>query len=333
MFRQHLQYLICPECRGDFNLSAQQANGDVVESGSLICQKCTRAYPIVKGIPHFVPSENYASGFGYEWTKHARTQYDSYTGVPISEKRFFEETKWPRDLKGQTILEVGGGSGRFTEQALKTGAMVVSLDYSHAVEANFASNGTNPNVLIVQGDLYKMPFREQSYDNLYCFGVLQHTPDPEKSFLTLPMFLKPGGRLAADVYKRASYLRGILSRLVPSKYWVRPFTRGKPAETLYPKTKAYIEAMWPLATFLGKIPKFGRWLNWRLVIADYRGMYDLPEEVFKEWAILDTFDMLSPAYDYPQTIETFKAWFEKAGLRDIEVHYGYNGIEGRATKP
>ena len=50
-------------------------------------------------------------------------------------KKIFESSKWNRDLKGETILEVGSGSGRFTEHAVSTGAMVISLDYSIAVEA------------------------------------------------------------------------------------------------------------------------------------------------------------------------------------------------------
>jgi 2-polyprenyl-3-methyl-5-hydroxy-6-metoxy-1,4-benzoquinol methylase len=32
------------------------------------------------------------------------------------------------DLTGQVVLELGSGSGRFTEQAARTGATVVSLD-------------------------------------------------------------------------------------------------------------------------------------------------------------------------------------------------------------
>jgi hypothetical protein len=75
------------------------------------------------------------------------------------------------------------------------------------------------------------------------------------------------------------------------------------------------------------------WLNWRLLVADYRGVFDLPDDLLREWAILDTFDMLSPRYDFPQTQDTLKAWFAQAGMTDVEVHYGYNGIEGRGRKP
>ena len=44
------------------------------------------------------------------------------------------------------------------------------------------------------------------------------------------------------------------------------------------------------------------------------------------------FDILSPAYDQPQRIETVQEWFDKWGLDNVDVQYGYNGIEGRGTR-
>jgi len=69
-----------------------------------------------------------------------------------------------------------------------------------------------------------------------------------------------------------------------------------------------------------------------LLIADYRGRFNLSEKMLKEWAILDTFDGLSPVYDNPQTLETVQQWFREAGLQQCEVHEGFNGIEGRGFK-
>jgi hypothetical protein len=54
--------------------------------------------------------------------------------------------------------------------------------------------------------------------------------------------------------------------------------------------------------------------------------------MLREWAILDTFDMLSPRYDAPQTLENVREWFRVAGLDAVEVEIGYNGIEGRGKK-
>jgi len=48
--------------------------------------------------------------------------------------------------------------------------------------------------------------------------------------------------------------------------------------------------------FTEDLLRYRRTLNWMLLIADYRGILDLSEEQLKEWAILDTFDVLSPMY-------------------------------------
>ncbi|MCX6266797.1 MAG: class I SAM-dependent methyltransferase [Bacteroidetes bacterium] len=306
MFKDHLKYLVCPKCRTKLFKSE---------------------FEIVRHIPRFVSSDNYAGGFGLEWNKHARTQYDSYSGSNVSEKRFFEETKWPKELPGEIILEVGSGSGRFTEHAASTRAMVISLDYSYAVDANFASNGAKSNVLIVQADIYNMPFQYGSFDKLFCFGVLQHTPLPGKSFMELPQYLKTGGSLVIDVYVKKHFSRQLLN----SKYWIRPFTKRLNPEILYDITSKYVNFMWPLARLFNKL-SYGRNLNWFLMIADYGGKFTLPDNILREWAILDTFDMLSPAYDYPQTLETVNQWFHDAHMTFVEVHYGYNGIEARGRK-
>lgn len=325
---EHLHLLACPDCQGPLSLLREERRqGDHVLDGQLGCTRCRAAYPIRGGVPRFVPLDNYATGFGLQWNRHARTQLDSFTGVPLTADRFFKDTQWPRNLSGQTVLEVGCGAGRFTEVVVATGATLVSLDYSTAVEANFGSNGHHPNLLIVQGDIYRMPFPRNSFDRVFCLGVLQHTPDVHKSFQQLPQYLKSGGRLAIDVYRRFGWLK----QLTITKYWARPFTRRMRPETLYPLVERYVRTLWPLTRWLHHVP-YGRNLNWRLLIADYQGMYPLSESLLRDWAVLDTFDMLAPAYDQPQTPETVRRWFEEAGLKEIELGDGINGVVGRAVK-
>ncbi|HVB22662.1 MAG TPA: methyltransferase domain-containing protein [Ktedonobacteraceae bacterium] len=327
MRENSVHYLACPQCQGDLTISSvEKRSGGVLETAELACIDCTATYPIVDYIPRFVPNANYASNFGHEWTIHARTQYDSTSGVNASEKRFFEETGWPIDLTGEVILEAGSGSGRFTEQAAKTNAFVVSFDYSFAVEANYASNGGRENVLIVQADIYHMPFREGSFDKVFCIGVLQHTPDVEKAFLALPPMLKSNGDLVVDVYKKT-----IGRAYMQTKYYVRFMTRNMEPTRLYQRTKRWIDFIWPLAVLIRKIPRIGPILNWRLLVPDY-SREGVPVNSLKEWAYLDAFDMLSPRYDSPQTIKTVQRWFEKAGMAEVVVKYGYNGIEGHGKK-
>jgi SAM-dependent methyltransferase len=322
---EHLPLLACPLCRGPLlcRQNDAQSQGGIISDGQLRCEACRQEYPVIAGVPRFVPHENYASGFGLEWTKHARTQYDSYSGIPVSEQRFFGQTGWPQDMTGELILEVGSGSGRFTEQAARTGATVVSLDYSYAVDANYASNGARRNVLIVQADVFAMPFRPQTFDRVFCFGMLQHTPDPPRAFAALPAMLKAGGALCADIYK-ISFWRTIMQ----TKYWVRPFTRRMNPDRLYARVRRWVDFMWPLANVIRRLPK-GYAINWRLLVADY-SFLGLQGEMLKEWSYLDTFDMLSPRYDRPATKETFRQWAVQANLTDIDAHYSPHGVVMRA---
>jgi SAM-dependent methyltransferase len=327
MYLRHLSLLACPDCRNDLRCTGEAvgADGQVVD-GTLCCTRCGREFPVIKGIPRFVPRDNYASGFGLEWIRHSRTQYDSYSGLGVSRQRFFDQTKWPQDLTGERVLEVGSGSGRFTEQAANTGATVVTLDYSYAVEANYASNGARPNVLIIQADVFAMPFRPQTFDRVFCFGMLQHTPDPARAFAALPPVVRPGGAICADIYK-ATLFRAFLH----TKYYVRPFTRRLDPERLYARACAWVDFMWPLAARIRRLP-MGRAINWRLLVADY-SFLGLKGEMLKEWSYLDTFDMLAPRYDRPARLATVRRWAQQLGLEAMATEYTPHGIVLRAQVP
>ncbi len=171
--RSQVALLACTACKTG-SLVAQEER--------LLCTNCGAAFKVVRGVPRFVPDDDYAGSFGFQWNVHAKTQLDSFTGKPISRTRLFAASGWPTDLSGQTVLEAGSGAGRFTEILVTTGATIVSLDLSSAVDANQQSNGGNPNLLIVQASMFDLPVRRRSIDKVMCLGVLQHTTDPARAF-------------------------------------------------------------------------------------------------------------------------------------------------------
>jgi SAM-dependent methyltransferase len=326
MTRAFVRFLRCPNTGSSLSVeSLIEKDGRIQEGWLTATTNPELRYPIKQFIPRFVEPGNYAASFGFQWLRHSDTQYDSVSGVNSSAKRFFEETRWPPQLKDELILEAGSGAGIFTEHAASTGATIISFDYSLAVEANYARNGKLPNVLILQADIFHMPFAPAIFDKIFCFGVLQHTPSPEKAFYQLVRGLKPGGRIAIDVYRLG--LMGL------TKYLVRPVTRTMAPERLYKICQAHVHCLWPVARLIRKIPKIGPYLNWLLLVADYSAWYKLEDAKLKEWAVLNTFDMLSPRYDKPQTSRKVANWFAKAGLIETDVRHGYNGIEGRGRKP
>jgi 2-polyprenyl-3-methyl-5-hydroxy-6-metoxy-1,4-benzoquinol methylase len=294
------------------------------EGQSLLCPRCGATFPIVRGVPRFVAGSNYADSFGYQWNAHCRTQLDSYTGRSVSADRLFAETGWPRDMKGLTILEAGSGAGRFSEVLAQTGASVVSFDYSTAVDANHVNNRRFDNLTLFQGDIYNLPLEPAQFDKVICFGVIQHTPDPESAFNSLARQVRPGGELVIDAYARkfGSWLQW--------KYLLRPITRRMRQETLYNVVSAVVPPLIPLTRGLRAA---GGRLGARLSpILEYSRL-GLPDAVNREWAILDTFDMYSPAHDHPQSKATITRWFEQAGFGDIDVKSGSNGFVGKGRLP
>jgi uncharacterized protein YbaR (Trm112 family) len=55
MNKNILPLLACPECKGDLELKVNEETDDEVNRGVLTCKICNKSYPIVKGIPNFIP--------------------------------------------------------------------------------------------------------------------------------------------------------------------------------------------------------------------------------------------------------------------------------------
>jgi SAM-dependent methyltransferase len=271
--------------------------------------------------------DNYAANFGLQWNRFRRTQLDSFSGKPISRERFLRSAGIRGDeLRDKLVLDVGCGAGRFAEVALSLGARVIALDYSTAVEACKSNLGGNPRLDVVRGDIYRLPFPTEKFDFIYCFGVLQHTPDAKAAFAQLPRFLKPGGKLAVDFYPK------LARNLLWSKYWIRPLTRRMPQQKLFRWIEKLVPRLLPLSDFLVRIPGTRGKLRYLIPVANYRGILPLSDEQLREWAVLDTFDMLAPAHDHPVTISKLRSWFEDAGLVDLHIERpGF--ITAYATKP
>jgi SAM-dependent methyltransferase len=312
-----LDLLCCRFCRGWLTQPDEH---------SLRCP-CGAAFPVLDGVPRFVPAENYASSFGLQWNQFRRTQLDSYSGLPISRQRFLRYTGWTEaDLRGALVLDVGCGAGRFTEVALSLGARVVAVDYSAAVDACRRNHDGIRELLVVQADIYDLPFRPGAFDRVYCLGVLQHTPDVEKAFRALPPMLKPGGALAVDVYPK------LWTDWFWPKYWLRHVTRRMRPDTLFNSVRTAVRWLWPVSVAAGRLPGVGRKLRHLIPVVNYEGIYPLSPEQLKDWAVLDTFDMLAPAYDQPQSVETLERWLQTSGLEDVEV-FRSGFIVGRGRKP
>lgn len=317
-----------------YSLEIQDLNAadtDRIIRGRLIPFAPSKAeVSIIDGIPRFVPAQNYAANFGLQWNAFRSTQLDSRTGLPLSANRFWKNTRWkPTELKDRTVLEIGSGAGRFTEILLAAGARVVSMDYSSAIDANLANNGVRGDAFFLQGDLYDLPLEDARFDFVFCYGVLQHTPDPALAYRRIFAKVKPGGCISIDWYRRFR-LPNVWS--TPKYFW-RPFVKGISPEKLLRIIRGYMPHWFPVDNAIRRIPKLGPALLALIPIPcwNYLGS-GLSYEQRKEWAVLDTFDALGAAYDQPMTLNEVCDIVQSDANASTSVFYGSNGIVANVRK-
>lgn len=272
-------------------------------------------FPILRGVPRIAEVDNYTENFGVQWNKFEKTQMDREAdGFDLSRKRFFAESGWGNeDLSGKNLLEVGSGAGRFSKVVLEhTQANLYSIDYSDAVTANYHNNSqiAADRFHLFQASIYEMPFPDNSFDKVFCFGVLQHTPDFDASIQALIKKAKPGGEIVVDFYS----VNGWWTK-VQAKYFLRPITKRMSHDRLSRLIDSNIDWMTKVHFLLhraglGVLSRF-------LPLVDIKGTLpaDLTSEQMREWVLLDTFDMFSPQHDHPQRIKDVTAMFEKHGAK------------------
>ena len=313
MKQKLLQKLGCPKCHGALDLLEKKlVENEEIIAGTIECHQCDKNWPIESGIPRFVPTENYASSFGYQWNRFKKVQIDSVNGVAQSERRLHAETEWKKEwTSGEWVLDIGCGAGRFLDVASRDKCEVVGVDISNAVDAAAEMLGGRDNVHLVQANIFELPFRDGSIDACYCIGVIQHTPDPGLALSAIPRVLKAGGKLAVTIYERNKFT------LFNSKYLLRYITRRLSSKVLLAMIYGVMPILWPLTEVLFRIPVLGRLFRFLIPIANYVEDTELSWKQRYQWAVLDTFDMLAPRYDQPQKEAYVVSVLQDAGVCQI----------------
>jgi SAM-dependent methyltransferase len=297
--RALLAWLRCPECRAELVLPETRAKLDEVETGTLRCAQ-GHVFPIVRGVPRFVQQDAYTRSFSYEWQRFQRTQLDSFTGRHDTRDRLQASLNFPlAELRGKRVLDAGCGMGRFAEIVHAHHGEYIGLDYSFAVDAAHENVGRLPGVHLVQADIFRLPFADNTFDLVMSLGVLHHTPDPRRAFASLPRVLKPGGRLTITVYDAGNKVY-----VLNSRFW-RRFSTRLPTRVLH--LLSYAAA--PLY-YLWTLPVVG-WL--------LRSVAFISLERDWRWRVLDTFDWYSPRYQSWHTHHEVFGWFKENGLEQVEV--------------
>lgn len=127
---------------------------------------------------------------------------------------------------GKKVLEVGVGAGTDFLQWARAGAECYGIDLTEAAVAHvnhrFALSGLKAAEVRV-GDAENIPYPTGSFDLVYSWGVIHHSPDTFKSLEEIVRVTKPGGKIKIMIYNRNSlfaFYRYFQSALLKGKpFW------------------------------------------------------------------------------------------------------------------
>ena len=211
------------------------------------------------------------------------------------------------ELNGALVLDAGCGMGRYLRVASQLGARSVGIDLSWSVLAAKETTAAHPPLGLIRGDLLRLPFAAESFDQIYSLGVLDHTPDPRAAFLALAKLLKPGGRIVIWVYPRE---RLALERIMNAH---RAVSTRLPLGVLMTLSRL----MAPLGGLKRRLLASRNRLVARLGVALNLLTIGVSMHPDPEVRVCDTLDWYAPKYLSRHTHEEVASWFAEAGLVDV----------------
>jgi ubiquinone/menaquinone biosynthesis C-methylase UbiE len=140
---------------------------------------------------------------------------------------FIHELAGFRSTGDQDVLEIGVGLGTDHVQFARAGARLTGIDLTEKgvelVRRRLMLEGLSSDLRTA--DAEQLPFPDQSFDVVYSWGVLHHTPDTPRAVREAIRVLRPGGRICVMLYARHAW--------VPYGLWVRhgPLS-GRPFRSL-----------------------------------------------------------------------------------------------------
>ncbi|OIN99463.1 hypothetical protein AUJ67_07170 [Candidatus Desantisbacteria bacterium CG1_02_49_89] len=342
MREKWLESFVDPESKRPLLLrKGAPIKGNIV-SGMLSAEGGRRGYPVVRGIPRFVPGKLWTEtrstkskkmqtgmSFGDKWRLgSARVLGRTWAEKKVLEEQFLamfaaESLSRLRGVfrDGANCLNAGCGvawSEYLFNINRKTSRFAVDL--SLAVEVAYEKTKDIANVCVAQADLFSLPFRNGFFDIIFSNGVLHHTGNARRSFNALCRLLKPGGTMGIYIYCLKPFVRELADRHV----------RGKTTEMRFEDCLGFSEKITKLGKALQKIKE-------PLVVTEdipllgiKKGRYGLQKFIYDhflkcfysaaagyDFSVLTNVDWYHPKYATHHSKEEVISWFEGNGIKNI----------------
>jgi len=203
--------MLCPICGGGLDPAGERVT----------CTSCGHEFPNEEGIPQLFWRNEWPAGKP-DVTETIKAFYEevpfpNYDEVDSASTLREKATKgvFARLLDeqipfGAKILEAGCGTGQLSNFLGSTwGRTVFAGDAcmnSLKLADGFRRQNQIKGVAFFQMNLFRPPFKAETFDFVISNGVLHHTSDPRLGFDTLAKLVKPGGVIMIGLYNKYSRL-------------------------------------------------------------------------------------------------------------------------------
>lgn len=171
----------------------------------------------------------------------------------VEARKYFVESHIPafadfERWRGKKVLEIGCGIGTDTINFARHGAHVTAVDLTEKslalAKRRAETFGLEDRIRFFQANAEELSayVPVESYDLIYSFGVIHHTPHPERVLDQLKLYAKPGTSLRIMVYYRWSWkVLWILFAYGKGRFWMldRLIADYSEAQTGCPVTYSY----------------------------------------------------------------------------------------------
>jgi malonyl-CoA O-methyltransferase len=133
------------------------------------------------------------------------------------QQRKYKKTLEKVNVAGVPVLDVGCGSGLFFKEVANQADLVIGVDISRKLLLKAKENVISlQNTFILQADADHLPFKEDFFEAIFAFTVLQNMPTPAATLKEFKRVAKLDSRVVVTGLKKAFSLDKFMNFLEDS---------------------------------------------------------------------------------------------------------------------
>jgi SAM-dependent methyltransferase len=207
-YPQWEQNLVCAMCKGELT----------IVNSSIECKHCNKKYPIINGVPCFIPSvlDEHQRAELEATVNQSLVQKNALTEIIAAESNNFEIPKWLIGKLDSTtvnpeskIICIGGAYGDdlpHVESNFKFNVDHLAHEYIKHSTQMVKQQATQGKIKHIASTSEMLPFGDNFADIIFAKNSLDHVNNPLKTMMEINRVLKIDGRFFVSAFFNSSFI-------------------------------------------------------------------------------------------------------------------------------